>query len=475
MKNKKLIVLLILIWGFQLTYAVDLKLPSIVDSHMVLQQKSSASIWGWAKAGSIVTVKSGWLTNASQTTVNSDGTWKIKLTTPEAGGPFEISIKSDTTIILKDILIGEVWICSGQSNMEMPVVGGPSQPVIGSNDYIAHGNNKNIRLFTVEQILSPKPLNNCNGEWNVSSPSTVANFSAVAYFYGQYLQEILGVPVGLISTSWGGTPAQSWTDGITLKEEFKEFDLSVLDTEQTFEASTPTVLYNSMIHPLLNFAIRGAIWYQGESNISNPDQYSKLFPAMVKGWRKLWNQGAFPFYYVQIAPFNYEAAFNYEGGKSAFLRESQLKTMQTLSNSGMVVTMDIGESECIHPAQKIEVGKRLAYWALAKTYGLNGLPFSGPIYKGMTVNGNKATLFFDYAENGLSGFGKELYGFIVAGDDKQFHPAKAVIEDNNLIVWSEDVKKPVAVRYCWENYIVGTLFNTAGLPASSFRTDDWEK
>jgi sialate O-acetylesterase len=470
MKNRKLILLVFLIWGFQLTYAVNLKLPSIIGSHMVLQQKSSVAIWGWAKAGTVVTIKPGWMANASQATVNSDGTWKIKLITPEAGGPFEISIKSDTTIILKDILIGEVWVCSGQSNMEMPVAGNPSQPVNGSIDYIAHGNNKNIRLFTVKQAISAKPLNNCGGEWNVSSSSNVANFSAVAYFFGQYLQETLGIPVGLISTSWGGTPVQSWTDDITMTNEFKEFDLSALNTEQIFEPSTPTVLFNSMIHPLLNFTIRGAIWYQGEANISNPDQYTKLFPAMIRGWRKLWNQGEFPFYYVQIAPFKYSPEIN-----SSFLRESQLKTMQTIPNTGMAVTMDIGEYECIHPAEKIPVGKRLAYWALAKTYGMDGLSYSGPIYKEMEVNKNKAILVFDYAENGLSSFGKELKGFVIAGDDKQFYPAKAVISENSLEVWSDDVKNPVAVRYCWENYAVGTLFNTAGLPASSFRSDHWEK
>lgn len=471
---KRDILLLFLILSVLSSNAADLRLPSIVDSHMVLQQKRTVNVWGWAKPGASVSVKTGWLKKAVKTVATSEGKWKLSLETPVAGGPYEISVKSDTTIILKDVLIGEVWVCGGQSNMQMPVIGIPSQPVNGSNDCIARAKNNNIRLFTVERTFSTKPLDDCKGDWNVASPSSVVNFSAVALFFGQYLNEVLGIPIGLVSTNYGGTPAESWTDEATLVHDFSEIDLSVLNSDKV-NTQSPTVLFNSMIHPILNYSIQGAIWYQGESNIFNrgekgAEQYARLFPAMVRNWREQWNQGDFPFYYVQIAPFKYP-----EKDNSAYLREAQLESMKAIPNSGMAVTMDIGDSDCIHPAEKIPVGKRLAYWALAKTYGMGALPCSGPVYKDMTINKNKAILRFDYAENGLSAFGNELQGFVVAGEDRQFHPAKAKISNNNLEVKSDEVKNPVAVRYCWENYVVGTLFNAAGLPASSFRTDNWDE
>jgi sialate O-acetylesterase len=226
-----------------------------------------------------------------------------------------------------------------------------------------------------------------------------------------------------------------------------------------------------MIHPILNYNIRGVIWYQGESNRQRPEQYSRLFPSMIKNWRQQWNLGDFPFYFVQIAPYSYRFDTNTQ---SAALREAQLKTMLSTPNTGMAVTMDIGDSLSNHPSEKITVAKRLAYWALAKTYGINGISYGGPVNNRMTVKEHKAILTFDYAENGLTSFGKELKNFIIAGNDKQFHPAKAEIKGVTLEIWSEDVKNPVAVRYCWNNYALGTLFNTAGLPASSFRTDMWD-
>ncbi len=466
---KRIVIILVLTFSILYSYSSNLKLPAIIGSHMVLQQQSSVSVWGWAKPGTNVSVKASWERKPSQTMVNDQGKWKLKLVTPVAGGPYEITIKSDTTILLEDILIGEVWICSGQSNMQMPLLGIPSQPVNGSNDYIARGNNKNIRLFTVKRELKITPQEDCEGAWKVASPKSVANFSAVGYFFGQYLQEIIAVPVGLISSNWGGTPAESWTDEATLSREFKEFDLSILKSDKV-TAQSPEVLFNCMIHPLLNFTIRGAIWYQGESNVQDPSQYERLFPAMIQNWRERWGQGDFPFYFVQIAPYKYN-----KKGNSAFLREAQLKAMQNVPNTGMAVIMDIGENESIHPAEKYLVGKRLAYWALAMNYGFESVACSGPVYKEMTVNENKVSLVFDYAKIGYSSYGKELQGFTIAGIDKQFHLAQARIHSDRVEVWSDEVKNPVAVRYCWENFAVGTLFNTAGLPASSFRTDNWEK
>lgn len=468
MKKQILFPVFILVISMSSLSAAHLRLPALVGNHMVLQQKSKITVWGWAKAGSTVAVKAEWIGNTEKTVTEKDGKWKLELQTNEAGGPYQLEVSSDTTYLLKDIMIGEVWVCSGQSNMQMPFRGYNSQPVIGSNDYIAHGHTNNIRLFTVKRKLSVTPLDDCEGKWSVSNPEDVANFSAVAYVFGKYIQEVLDVPVGLIHASWGGTPVEAWTDAENLLSAFKEFDLTILNTPDKVKSKTPTVLFNGMIHPIVNYSIRGVIWYQGEANRKKPEQYTKLFPAMIKNWRQQWGKPELPLYFVQIAPFKYDSTVN-----SAYLREAQLKTTQSVANTGMAVTMDIGELNCIHPAEKITVGKRLAYQALAKTYGLKGLKSDGPVFREMKVEGNTVTLFFDFAEVGLSSFGKPLTGFSIAGTNRIFHPASAQIKGKTLIISSKKVLAPVAVRYCWENFAVGSLYNTAGLPASSFRTDDW--
>jgi len=468
--NKILLTAIIYLVCISFSDASDLKLPSVLGSNMVLQQQSKTNLWGWAKAGTPVTVHVSWLKKPAKTTTDSNGKWKLFIHTPVAGGPYQIKISSDTTYNLKNIMIGEVWVCSGQSNMQMPFHGYNSQPVLMSNDYISHGNNNNIRLFTVKKELSVIPSDNCEGSWSVSNPHDVGNFSAVAYIFGNYLQEVLNVPVGLMHVSFGGTPIESWIDESTIKSEFKEIDLSLLNRPTEVKQSTPTVLFNGMIHPILNYTIRGIIWYQGEANRTRADQYSKLFTAMIGSWRELWNQGEFPFYYVQIAPYKYDTLVN-----SAFLREAQLKTLKTAPGTGMAVTLDIGEKESIHPSEKVLVGKRLAYNALANTYGMKELPYSGPVFKEMIITGNIAILKFDFSRYGLSSFQKKIEGFTIAGADRKFFTAQATIKGGDLVVISDQVPLPVAVRYCWENFAVGTLFNTAGLPASSFRTDNWDK
>lgn len=454
-----------------LSNCANLKLPSVIGNNMVLQQHSSCNLWGWAEPGDTISVKFGWNENVKFCVADSANKWKLKFTTPSAGGPYEVLITADTTIIIENILIGEVWVCSGQSNMEMPFNGYISMPVIGSNDYIAHGYNSNIRLFTVGKTVSTKPEDNCIGEWIVSEPKEVARFSAVAYSFGKYLEEILDVPIGLIHASWGGTTAEAWTDEATLLSEFGTFEEAGFETDK-LTSSSPAVLFNGMIHPILNYAIRGAIWYQGTSNRKRPEQYSHLLPAMIQNWRNRWNLGEFPFYLVQNHPYSFR--FD-ENTQTAFLREAQLKTMLSVTNTGMAVTMDVGDSLSNHPPEKVIVGKRLAYWALAKTYNLEGISFSGPVYKSMSIKDNLVILSFDFAEFGLTSFGKELKHFLIAGDDKIFYPAHANIKDTIVEVRSPKVKKPVSVRYCWENYAEGTLFNNAGLPASSFRTDKWAK
>ncbi len=465
MKNKFFISLTMLFFVSTLN-AASLRLPAIIGSNMVLQQKSEVAIWGWGAPEGKVMVKTGWSTGVEQTIADTNGNWKVHIETPVAGGEYEIVIISDTTIVLENILIGEVWVCGGQSNMEMPVKGFLSEPVKGSNNTIIHSDNENIRFFKVKKEMSITPLKNVEGEWVVASPREVAEFSATGYFFGKYLQKVIQVPIGLIQTCWGGTKAEAWIDRLTLDSAFPEFDLNL--NKENINKNSPSVLYNAMINPIINYGIKGIIWYQGEANRNNPEQYKCLLPSLIKSWRSLWNQGLFPFYFVQIAPYKYDSTVN-----SALIREAQLKTMLNTANTGMVVTMDIGNYGTIHPPEKEEVGERLAYWALAKTYKIEGIGYCGPVYTSMEVQDDKAILSFDFADLGLTTFYQTLEGFEIAGNDKIFHQANATIHRKNVIVWSEEVAKPVAVRYGWSNFVTGTLFNNLGLPASSFRTDKW--
>lgn len=650
----------------------DIEIPSIFSDNMVLQQNSIVSFWGKAKPGLKVNIKASWKESVN-TTVNTEGSWLVQLTTPSAGGPFEINLQiGDSVITYKNVLTGEVWLCSGQSNMEMPLQGWPPQDTIAnSKEEIEKANYPDIRLFTVSRAFSNKREFNCGGEWEACTPQTASGFSATAYYFGRKLFEELNIPIGLIHSSWGGTPVESWTSAEFLKEvdEYKsilddiensesdvkkynewlishpsidvndkvepdkwmnlDFDdtecleidypdsnwkvmnlptlweatevgsfdgviwfrkkiqipenwrgkdlvlelgpiddmdrtyvngvlvgayekqgfwqtdriynisenliqsneisiaVRVIDTQgggglfgakekmkihpidsndsislstewkylpvaqysdQKFfvfgtkqndyakrpllkinlSAYTPTMLFNGMINPLIPYSIKGVIWYQGEANTGNPEAYTTIFPLMIENWREEWNQ-EFPFYYVQIAPWDYG-----EETHSEKLREAQLKTL-SVPNTGMVVTLDIGDTNTIHPADKKDVGKRLARWALAKNYNMN-IRYSGPIYKSMEVVGDKVILSFDYADDGL--LLKKINGknnFLIAGQDSIFKAAYAEINDNHLILSNPEIKNPVAVRYAWNNLDAATLFNKEGLPASSFRTDSWEK
>jgi len=446
-------------------------LPSFFNNRMVLQQNEEVSIWGKDAPRAKVTVTGSWGAEAS-VKADKNGKWALKLKTAPAGGPYTVTVEGSEKIVLDDVLLGEVWFCSGQSNMEMPVKGFNNQPINGSNDFILNAGNDQIRLFTTTRNYSMEPQDDVEGAWSSATPATVKEFSATAYFFGKQLQEIIDVPVGLIHSSWGGSKAEAWMDPEALSA-FPDISLPEQLPENRFN-QTPTLLYNAMVNPFIGYTMQGAIWYQGESNRLEAKQYQDLFPAMIGLWREKWQQGAFPFYFVQIAPFRYDGD---NESSSAFLREAQLISMLKTENSGMAVTMDIGECDCIHPAEKNLVGKRLAYWALANDYGVEGVAFRGPEYKKMELTGNgEVKLYFDHMGAGLSFFGSEPEGFEVAGDDRVFHPANAKINgDRTLSVWSDDVPAPVAVRYAFKNCSHGTLYNTDGLPASSFRTDDWEQ
>jgi sialate O-acetylesterase len=445
----------------------ETRLPAVFSDHMVLQRNSEVAIWGWDEPGERVSVRAGWGERATART-DDQGRWRLELKTPGAGGPYLLAVKGSSRIERKDVLIGEVWFASGQSNMEMRMRGNTNQPIIGSNEAILHATNDRIRLFTAQRQHADRPMTDTVGSWVSATPENVKKFSAVGWFFASKLEVLLDVPVGIVSSAWGGSNVESWIDAETLSG-FGDLSFWQATADQP-ERRTPSLMYNGMLHPFLGYGVRGVIWYQGESNRDRPAEYLELFPAMVESWRKQWGIGDFPFYYVQIAPKDWE------GGNSAFLREAQLKSINALPNMGMAVTLDIGECDQIHPAEKRTVADRLAYWALARDYGIDAIGFSGPVYREMAVmEDGRAVLEFDFAPNGFSSFGAELEGFEIAGMDRVFHPAQAMIaaREKQVSVWSDAVPEPVAVRYAFEDCPPASLYNTEGLPASSFRTDDW--
>lgn len=455
-----------------------IKLPYFFSDNMVLQQQAKPLIWGWSKAGSKVTLTTSWNKKQYAVTANEKGKWKTNIATPSAGGPYSITIKeANNTVTIKNILIGEVWLCSGQSNMEIPMKGYKDQPIMGATDAIFNSSNDKIRLYTVpKNIQRTAQDTSINASWTAAEPTSVTNFSATAYYFGRLLQAKLNVPIGLICNSYGGTTIESFMDEEALKEfpEIKSYP-SKTDISKKFNNGNATAVYNGMLHPFLGYTIKGCIWYQGESNYQRSKQYETLFPAFVKMLRAKSNNDSLPFYYVQIAPFNYtlnkpDSVPKYN---SASLRDAQRKALAKIPNSGMVVTMDIGTENSIHPWDKETVGKRLGYMALAQTYGLKGFPNASPMFESVSFAGNVATIQFSNTPNGLTSYGKPLSYFEIAGPDKIFRPARAVISQGKLLVSAPEVPNPLAVRYAFKDFVVGDLFNAEGFPASSFRTDDW--
>ena len=473
MKRINLLISLSLLASISLTAKPTL--PYFFSDNMVLQQKSEPAIWGWAKAGASISVTTSWNKKKYSTKADATGNWKIKIATPAAGGPYEVTVSDGETITLHNILIGEVWLCSGQSNMEMAMKGFKDQPVLGSNDAVFHSANDNIRLYTVPRSVKSSPLDTSkNSPWKIAAPEAVSNFSATAYYFGKLLNEMLGVPVGLVNITYGGSPVEAFMSAEALKD-FPEIKIPAKNDTIKLSNKIATTLYNGMMHPFIGYGIKGCIWYQGESNYDRPDQYEKLFPAFVNEMRMEFGQGDFPFYYAQIAPYN-NAQFTKgapEKNNSAYLRDAQRKALNKIPNSGMAVLMDIGEETSIHPANKEIGGKRLAYLALAKTYGLQGFGYASPMFDSLLISGNIATIKFTNVPNGLTSFGKPILNFEIAGADKIFRPAKAAISKGTVLVSSPDVPVPVAVRYAFKDFVMGELFSTEGFPVSSFRTDNW--
>jgi sialate O-acetylesterase len=443
----------------------DVKLPAIVSDNMVLQQKSNARVWGWAEPGEKVKVKGSWAKKFSKpVTAGKNGKWKISIKTPKAGGPYTVTVKGNNTISLKNILIGEVWVCSGQSNMEYRLAHANN----GKPEAV-EANYPEIRLFNVGGAYSAHPADDVKGQWSECNPRSAGGFSAVAYYFGKKIHKKLNVPIGLISTAMGATPARAWTSGkMLLAKNMYAHEVKMISGKNParVHARYPSALFNGMISPLTSSTIKGAIWYQGENDVSGVIWYRPLFPNLIQSWRDAWGLGDFPFYHVQLPPYDYGSS------NSAFLREVQMKTL-SMKNVGIAVTLDVGDFKNIHPGNKKDVGERLALWALAKDYGQKDLVCSGPIYKSMKIEGGKIRLSFDYTGSGMVAKDGTLANFVIAGADKKFVPAKATIKNNTIVVSSDKVTRPVAVRYAFNNAGVPSLFNKEGLPASSFRTDNW--
>lgn len=479
----------------------DVSVPSIINSNMVLQRDRPVRLWGWAAANETVTV--AFADHKVQTTADSDGNWKVALPPTAAGGPHKLTVSGKNTLTFNNILVGEVWICSGQSNMQWSVSRSNN-----AKEEIANAKYPKIRLFNIPRVVAATGQKDVTAEWTECTPTTAEGFSAVGYFFGRELHKELDVPIGLVGSNWGGTRIEPWTPPVGFDEnpalkdivkriadtktKHKQTEANALKRHEAWLAKAqqqqaagetvakppvwpnspvahrafPTGIYNAMIHPIVPFTTRGAIWYQGESNRGEGMAYYEKMKSLINGWRKIWNQDDMAFLFVQLAPFHY-------GGSETALPEIWEAQTAALSlpYTGMAVTTDIGNLKDIHPTNKQDVGHRLALWALAKTYGKTGFVYSGPLYKSMTVEGDKIRLHFNHAGSGLaSRDNKPLTWFEIAGSDGEYKQAQAVIDGSTILVSCSEVKQPQSVRFGWNQDAEPNLMNKEGLPASPFRT-----
>jgi sialate O-acetylesterase len=532
---------LVAVFAFAATARAEVKLPALFTDHMVLQQGKPVAVWGWADSGEEVTVEFG---KQKVKTTARDGKWSVKLKPLKASDKSaKLVVTGKNQVEVNDVVVGEVWVASGQSNMQWSMA-----QSAGTADDIKNANSTRLRLFYVPRVKQDAPAADVKAKWTHSNPGTVKEFSAVAYYFGKDLQAALKVPVGIIHTSWGGSPAEVWMSDDVLAGN-ADYQRTILDNYQTQRKNyenalaqwekekaaaeqagqefkknrpglgwKPTELYNGMIAPLIPYGINGAIWYQGESNAGRAYQYRSLMADLIKNWRRDWGQGDFTFLQVQLAPYDKRrtrslAEITKEPVESdwAELREAQVHVTKVLPKAGIAVITDVGDKDDIHPGQKKPVGQRLALAAQAIAYGKK-LNYSGPMYKSVKFDDGKAVISFDHAAKGLAagmpssttlpggeatavtspvtptaettysygggieivvGSDAKLTGFQIAGEDKKFYWADAVIRGKTVVVSSPNVPKPVSVRYGWSDYPVVNLYNSAGLPASPFRTDDW--
>lgn len=500
MKKRLCALSLLLLWSAARLHA-GIQLPALIADNMVLQQRAKVTLWGKANAGEQVVVKTSWGGKPLTAITDEDGNWQLEVRTPQADGKEQsILFMASDTIMVRHILAGEVWLASGQSNMEFYMDKGEGwrTGVLNYEQEIAAADYPAIRMIDVPNTVADSPAADFRGQWEVCTPQHAGNFSAVAYYFAVHIHRTTGYPVGIINATWGGTPAESWTRKAVLEqdsvlrpileryaeacaaypERYADYKEKLrawkADTSSTKKGApkepigprhnkSPSKLYNGMIAPLLPCHIRGVIWYQGESNAGYAWQYRTLFPAMIRSWRQDFRSPDLPFYFVQIAPHK---------GQNPVIREAQLYTYQQVAHTGMVVTTDVGDARNIHPRNKKTVGDRLALWALHEEYGRHQTVCSGPLYRSMKTEAGRIVLTMTHAE-GMKAQGDALTGFAIAGKDQHFVPASARISGHTIEVWSDAVAVPVAVRFAWDNVPEANLFNGAGLPASPFRTDHW--
>jgi len=490
----------------------DVRLPAVFGPNMVLQREMEIPVWGWARAGQKVEVAIG--DNRASVVADQQGKWMARLRPMNAGGPHRLVVAADNRIELGGVMIGEVWVCSGQSNMAMSVS--------RSKDFEAEKRAADfplIRMFTVARASATTVQDDCKGEWKICSPESVGAFSATAYFFGREVHNNLGgVPVGLINTSWGGTAVEAWTS-MSAQMYLKGFEQVMEPWQRQIDAydpgkakaqheealkkwtaraasakaqkkrvprkpqlqgdprenqNHPANLFNGMVNPLIPYAIRGAVWYQGERNSGQTfaHLYDEQLGTLIADWRKRWGQGNFPFAWVQLPNYMTLQTEPVEDGGWVVVRDSMQRAL-SVPNTGMAITTDIGEAKDIHPKNKQDVGRRLGWWALAEVYGKDTAS-SGPLFRSFSVADGEVAVSFDHVHGGLRTKGDELKGFAIAGADKKWRFANARIEGDSVVLSHSDVKQPEAVRYNWAANPIGNLFNGAGIPAAQFRTDDWK-
>ncbi|MDT0688992.1 sialate O-acetylesterase [Salegentibacter sp. F188] len=438
----------------------NISLPEIFSDNMVLQRNSEVKIWGWAKPGEKIRLSTSWSNKEISTKADRNGNWQLILSTPDVRGSQEITISGYNEVKLKNVLLGEVWLVSGQSNMEWSAGAG----ITNAEEAIAGAENDQIRFFSVAHRTAGNPQQDLDGSWVQSTPETMKNFSAVAYFFGKKLQEELGVPVGLINSSWGGTPAEVWIPAEAIASNDSLAKAAKMLPDERWGPNEPGLLYNAMIAPLVRFKIQGVLWYQGESNTSNSDYYEQIFSTLIRSWREQWGT-EFPFYYAQIAPYEY--GDNFSGVE---IRDAQRK-VRKLPKTEMIMTSDIGNIKDIHPRNKLDVGLRFANLALADHYGKEVDNAYAPQFQKAEKEGNKVTIYFEHAEKLNFDKANKKSQFELAGENGQFHPANVKIEGNTIILKTNKVKEPKQVRFSWGNTSTSNVFNEAGLPVSSFKEE----
>ncbi|MBA63304.1 MAG: sialate O-acetylesterase [Planctomycetaceae bacterium] len=509
---RKVIFSIIYLLGSFSALQAEVSVSNLFTNHMVVQQGKPVIVWGKETAGAMLNVSMAG--NSATATADAGGRWTVRLPALKANsGPHEITIQGSSTIKISDILVGEVWICSGQSNMQWPVASAndPQLEALAAKF-------PRIRLITVPQVGTQEAQDNFDGQWKAVTPETVLQFSAVGYFFGRQLHQTLDVPVGLIDNAWGGSACEAWIPRDVLENNghtellahwdklADEYDAGAMEAKfqkavenwkkRAAAAKTagksnppyprrprnplagqhrPANLYQGVLNPIIGYPIQGAIWYQGEANATRAKQYQDLFPLMIKTWREAWKQGDFSFYWVSLADFKDEVSEPTEADW-AELREAQTMTMSKLPNTGEAIITDLGEAHDIHPRNKQDVAKRLARWALAQNYGYTALVHRSPIYKSHEVNGNRVIVTFDHVGGGLDTHDvRAVRGFTIAGTDRKFHHAEArIIAKHQVEVWSDEVAEPASVRYAWANNPKSNLQNRSHLPATPFRTDQWK-